>query len=1185
MGTFDISRINFDPKKHYQSVRMQQGRVLTDDDWNENERIANEDLRRSLNDTIGPYGTSDTGFKIANVKNNESGYMDFRILQGSIYLGGQRFELEQREQYRAQKDWLQQPADSDKIPQVTAGSEQYDLVYLEAWQQPVSAVEDSSLFETALGGPDTTTRVRKMRRVKVASDVGSEECSEAWNKLTDDWKKNNLGLINGEYERVPDTKLSVSFIRDGVSDDLCTPATAGGYLGAENQAIRVQIVDDSSGGKKITWGFDNASPLYRVKVDFTNLTVTILTEPKDQYHWPLSGQVVEILPWSAVLPNDEKIAEISGHLYKVNSSYDPDSGQLTLLDQSPILLKLNKVDRNNFSEITYITDQTLPDYYYMRVWNRGTDLASSPSIDVTTETPIPLGNTGLQVTFTGADWVPGDFWVIAARPETPNQVVPWEFEKGITHHGIRRFFAPLAVIKWTNGGENTTIGEVVHDCRRKFHPLTDRDGCCSFTVGNGITSNGDFNTIQEAVDNLPDKGGKICVLPGVHLASVTILNKQHIRISGCGDQTIVTPDYRRKVLATESVFVISGSQNIQIDQLTIVSWKGTGIVVQDEESSLLPSAEITICDNTIQSGIHAIYVEVQEVKGDNLIRILNNRIGIVDTVQGKSAIFSLADAVLIERNRIMVIPDNDGLDPYDPRTPGVLTPLEPCLRLDQIYTTKYMFRQRVDSMLSYVTLYRSFGTNLRKYNALGGIEIGQTSERVTIRQNEITGGCGNGITLCQFSDTALQNEDIIHSYPVYEITIEENTIQQMGLSGISTLLTYKEIAVYTQVKDLTVFRNSIRFCANLPQTSDGTKRQSLFSAIGGIVITDCTGGKIQENRIEENGRSSKEPVCGIFFYYGEKLNISGNSILNNGMPVTSDKSNVYPGNRGGIVVKMCFKPVNTDAQTGTFLAVENGWTKSSGNTETIAVIPSFDSLPAVVVHDNTVLQPLGFALFLSAFGPVSVQGNQFTSLGTDKTDQLSVLASAVFILNLGVSKDLFLLAFRNMTKNQNTYAKLLTNPAMQKFFLALEYLPSGRVMFSGNQTTLDMRYPSINLCLSSQFIASLDDIAFNNNQSECTSLLMVNDKVTTFDIVLLNTALIAVSVRSNNNRFTDGLTMYTRYSLLSYGFMNTAMGNQATHCILVMGNKKVKHSNIVLIDTNCPQSQLIIGHVLNNNAK
>ena len=36
MATFDISRINFNPKKHYDSVRMQQGRVLTDDDWNEN---------------------------------------------------------------------------------------------------------------------------------------------------------------------------------------------------------------------------------------------------------------------------------------------------------------------------------------------------------------------------------------------------------------------------------------------------------------------------------------------------------------------------------------------------------------------------------------------------------------------------------------------------------------------------------------------------------------------------------------------------------------------------------------------------------------------------------------------------------------------------------------------------------------------------------------------------------------------------------------------------------------------------------------------------------------------------------------------------------------------------------------------------------------------------------------------
>ena len=37
MATKDISRLLFDSGKHYSSVRMQQGRVMIDSDWNENE--------------------------------------------------------------------------------------------------------------------------------------------------------------------------------------------------------------------------------------------------------------------------------------------------------------------------------------------------------------------------------------------------------------------------------------------------------------------------------------------------------------------------------------------------------------------------------------------------------------------------------------------------------------------------------------------------------------------------------------------------------------------------------------------------------------------------------------------------------------------------------------------------------------------------------------------------------------------------------------------------------------------------------------------------------------------------------------------------------------------------------------------------------------------------------------------
>jgi hypothetical protein len=50
MGTIDLSRAAFDAKKRYTSVRMQQGRVLLDDDFNDAERIPDEDERRALLD-------------------------------------------------------------------------------------------------------------------------------------------------------------------------------------------------------------------------------------------------------------------------------------------------------------------------------------------------------------------------------------------------------------------------------------------------------------------------------------------------------------------------------------------------------------------------------------------------------------------------------------------------------------------------------------------------------------------------------------------------------------------------------------------------------------------------------------------------------------------------------------------------------------------------------------------------------------------------------------------------------------------------------------------------------------------------------------------------------------------------------------------------------------------------------
>src|SRR5260370_41002843 len=119
-----------------------------------------------------------------------------------------------------------------------------------------------------------------------------------------------------------------------------------------------------------------------------------------------------------------------------------------------------------------------PEFFYMRVWNRGTDVASPLAIPFVTLTPVTLGNTGLSVTFSGNDHHPDDYWIIAARPESPNLVVPWLLESGRGPNGVRRWYTTLAVIQRTPG-----VGShAVHHPPEEFPPLTKLQRCRAFSV-------------------------------------------------------------------------------------------------------------------------------------------------------------------------------------------------------------------------------------------------------------------------------------------------------------------------------------------------------------------------------------------------------------------------------------------------------------------------------------------------------------------------------------------------------------------------------------------------------------------------------------------------------------------------------------------------------------------------------
>lgn len=517
MGTQDISRNVYDSSKNYTSVRQQQGRVLTDDDWNESHRINEEAERLSILDIVGAAASPDDGFLISAPQSDANG-VDFTINAGRFYLGGHTISLPQSQRYRLQSDWLQGPNTSKP------SRSGYDLVVLEHYQQVVTAVEDSELYEVALGGADTTARLRNFQRVHLIQGVSSRECAKAWKQyLRRGLEVDDLAADNSLSS---DAKLHVDFVDSGNNGDLCKPSSIGGYLGAENQTIRVQLRDDQT----FTWGLDNAAPLYRVQLDAGRTKCTLDTPPKDQYHWPRAEQTVEILAWSAALENGEKIAEHSGFLTRVTAGYNPTTGEVSLESAVPSAGFDNWRDRSDSLDIG--SGDT---HYYMRVWNRGADQESPATIPCDIGNPVDLGFTGIQITFTGTELNSGDYWQIAARPSAPTEVVPWKFtvEPGQSRIGQTKFYTPLAIIDWRYPSQG---GPQVFDCRKKFEPLAKAQCCTELVARPGAGWHRIF-------ERIPDRGDAVICLPvgDYPLSSkVTIRNKGRLRIMGAGQASRIT---------------------------------------------------------------------------------------------------------------------------------------------------------------------------------------------------------------------------------------------------------------------------------------------------------------------------------------------------------------------------------------------------------------------------------------------------------------------------------------------------------------------------------------------------------------------------------------------------------------------------------------------------------------------
>jgi hypothetical protein len=488
----DRSRRTDRSRDGYKGVVAQQGRVILDRDFNAQQAL--EDARVALDalNFVGPCGAPGDGFKISlgaafrplilRTSSPPSSPVlfdrSFTISPGVMFIGGQAAILPASFApigYETQPDW---PA-PDPAPAMDR-----ELVYLELQELEVSAVEDPDLFEVALGGPDTTQRLRLLRRVKRLG-VQAADCHSAWLEAIDGWRNKGFALDPATMSLTPNALMKIGFTTTSGSTNRCDPLAVGGYLGAENQLIRLRTIT-SDGTAQLLWSYDNASFLYRVDtIDQDRRTIKLTADPPDAFHFMQQGQWVEILPTAAKLgqetdatapsapPIIRAVAEPEGFLTTLTQAYGP----------------VNSGDSANHLVLadpglpTSFQDNGLP--VFVRVWQSAVNLVvgqTLPIVDAQSGTSTGVTAT-VSIPFNEDQTLPqGAFWQIAVRPSRPQGVYPEDYlTVPQPPDGLRRWVCPLAFIDWAAAG-----GAKLTDCRNTFDNLVAlskrRNGCCSISV-------------------------------------------------------------------------------------------------------------------------------------------------------------------------------------------------------------------------------------------------------------------------------------------------------------------------------------------------------------------------------------------------------------------------------------------------------------------------------------------------------------------------------------------------------------------------------------------------------------------------------------------------------------------------------------------------------------------------------
>lgn len=450
----DFSRVTFDPSKHFSRVLMQQGRVTLDADYNEQTGIVLHVLRTLTRDLFGQYGGpgNASGFGLALSQPAGTGWT-LSIDAGHYYVDGILCESDGCT-YTTQPDYTPPSGTNGDALLIWLGNPVAGpafWVYLDVWERHITWIEDDSIREVALGGPNTCTRSKVVWQVKAAP-----------------WDENRWGppqspscgrpLIEGSFPGLSDARLAARIDPGGKLGDPCVISPDAKYRGAENQLYRVEIHQGGKVGDSVPptfkWSRDNGSVATPWQANDGNDLLVASTRGFDAGVWvELSGDARELAGQPGLLV--KLVAVGSGRL-----SVDPSFSPLPAPDEFGYHPKVRRWDQSRNDAVTLV-DGAVP----IRESTSSTTVAPGDWISL---------EDGVQIRFApDGTYRTGDYWLIPARVATGD--IEWPTTTDASHHviadllppkGIQHHYAPLGIVQVLPPSPPG-----VSDCRTCFNSL------------------------------------------------------------------------------------------------------------------------------------------------------------------------------------------------------------------------------------------------------------------------------------------------------------------------------------------------------------------------------------------------------------------------------------------------------------------------------------------------------------------------------------------------------------------------------------------------------------------------------------------------------------------------------------------------------------------------------------------